>query len=149
MATKTITYKAKTPNGLIKKYHVLCGQQGINNEQREFLLQSNFGVSSSKDLNYPQLLELVQMLEKGTRKPEPNEYDQLRKRLMGAIGGWLRSINKAGDADTIKKIACRAAKISNFNKIPLDKLRSLYNAFNNYKNDLESVNRLTQELLTN
>ena len=124
MATATL-YKAKTPNGLIKKYHVLCGQLGLGSEQQKFLLWSSYSVLSSKDLNYSQLLELVQTLEKNTKKPEPNEYDKWRKRLMGAIGGWLKSIGKAADADIIKKIACRAAKCSNFNKIPLEQLRGL------------------------
>ncbi|MDR1653559.1 MAG: hypothetical protein LBS01_07945 [Prevotellaceae bacterium] len=148
MAKETVFYKAKSTAGLIKKYHVLCGQQGIDAEQREFLLVSNYGVTSSKDLNYSHLLELVQLLERNGATPERSEMDVWRKRLMGAIGGWLRSIGRAADGNAIKAIACRAAKVKNFNKIPLEQLRGLYNAFNNYKKDMKSVNELTMEFLT-
>jgi hypothetical protein len=58
--------------------------------------------------------------------------DIWRKRVMGSIGAWLRSTStEVGDeAKAIKGIACKAAGgITDFNKIPVNKLRAIYYEF--------------------
>jgi hypothetical protein len=67
--------------------------------------------------------------------------DKARKRLMGAIGGYLRAMHKKDDARIIKGVALHACggEYKQFNAIPYDRLRSLYNAFRNRTRDLETV----------
>jgi len=43
----------------------------------------------------------------------------------------------------IKGIACRASGYDDFNKIPKERLRNLYYAFNNKVKDAKRVNSLT------
>ena len=47
----------------------------------------------------------------------------------------------------VKAIACRAAKEDNFNKIPAERLTSLYNAFLNAQKDLNFAKRLVDSLV--
>ena len=57
---------------------------------------------------------------------EQIKLDKARKRVIAAIGAWLRSRNKTENIAVIKAIACRAAKVNDFNAIPIGKLRALY-----------------------
>lgn len=143
MAT-TLIDKQKT--GLLKKFHTLCGRLGMDNEQKHQMLWDSYGVMSSKDLNAFQLLELCDSLDKKVN-PEMAEMDKRRKRLMAAIGGWLKAMHMHSDSSRIKAIACRAAKQDDFNAIPTDRLRSLYYAFSKAEKDLSNVSELTAEML--
>jgi hypothetical protein len=141
-----MTLEDKQRNGLLRKYHALCRQLKMEAEAREDMLVSNFGVTSSLDLDYRQLLELCSVLE-CRACPAIAAQDKWRKRVMGAVGGWLSGMGVTGNSQLIKSIACRAAGSDNFNRIPAERLRSLYNAFNKGKKDLERVNGLTMEAL--
>ena len=81
-----------------------------------------------------------------TGKPKvcrtPSELNQWRKRLIASIGGWLQLSGKEGGIEAIKAIACRAAGKSDFNDIPKGKLVSLYNAFLQKQNDLQTVKNM-------
>jgi hypothetical protein len=59
------------------------------------------------------------------------EMDTARKRVIAAIGAWLRGRNMDESMGMIKGIACRAAKAERFNDIPLSKLRALYEEWRN------------------
>ena len=75
------------------------------------------------------------------------EADRLRKRVIASIGGWLRLTGKQHTIDTIKSIACRATGYSDFNKIPNERLRNLYNTFRNKQKDMDAAERIAMELL--
>ena len=145
MATKTFIERHET--SLIRKFHALLGKAGVSNEDKLVLL-SSYGVESSKDLNVYELTELCSKLD-AMSNPQVADLNLWRKRLMACIGGYLRAMNKPQNAEIIKGIACRAAKIERFNNIPLERLKSLYNAFLDHKKDLESVTKLTEEILLN
>ena len=49
--------------------------------------------------------------------------------------------------DEVKAIACRASGYKAFNRIPVDRLRSLYNAFKQRTKDLQTVDRITVDEL--
>ena len=74
--------------------------------------------------------------------------DKLRKQVMAAIGGYLRKINRDGNAEIIKGIACRATGYTTFNKIPAERLRNLYNTFRNKQKDIDAVERITMECIS-
>ena len=68
--------------------------------------------------------------------PRKAEADRLRKRLIAAIASYLAATGRKADMATIKAVACRASGCGDFNRIPNDRLRSLYGAFTNRRRDL-------------
>ena len=140
-----LTFEDKQTNALLKKFHTLLGRTGGGEIAKEAILH-NFGVASSRDLSASQLIQACNALDKELN-PQLSELDKHRKRLIAAIGGWLRAMNVEQDATKIKAIACRAAIRGNFNEIPLEQLRSLYAAFNKKQRDLRSVELVTDEYI--
>lgn len=130
---------------LIKKFHTLLGKANIGNDGKEAIL-SAYNVGSTRDLSIEELIEVCNAIDIKTN-PKLVELDKWRKRLMAAIGGWLRLMNVSGGVGKIIAIACRAASRDQFNDIPLEQLRSLYYAFNKKQKDLQSVELLTAEFI--
>ncbi|MDR2887682.1 MAG: hypothetical protein LBV26_06770 [Bacteroidales bacterium] len=93
------------------------------------------------------MLAIMEGRTETVQSPKSAECDVWRKRLMAAIGGWLRAMNRQQNAGIIKAIACQAAKVDKrqFNSIPLERLRSLYNAFLKASKDMKAVEKLTAE----
>lgn len=73
---------------------------------------------------------------------QPSTLNLWRKRLIAAVGGYLELSGHSNNLETVKGVACRAAGVADFNDIPLDRLRSLYNAFVQRQNDIKSVNTI-------
>ena len=140
------TFMTTQKNSLLRKYHALLRAAGISEDEKMVLL-SAYGVTSGKDLNVYELTELCAKLD-CKANPKANEMDKWRKRLIATISGYLKAMNKPhGNMDEIKGIACRAAQQDNFNRIPVERLKSLYNAFKNRENDLKEIDKITGELL--
>ena len=78
-------------------------------------------------------------------KESAAQLDKARKRVIAAIGAWLRSRNMTENITIIKGIACRAAKVKDFNAIPLNKLRALYEEWRNKK----AISVETDEIILN
>jgi hypothetical protein len=130
---------------LIKKFHTLLSRYGIDNEVKELML-SSYGVSSSKDMNTYELLELCKKIDLEYNAASA-EIDRLRKRLIAAIFSWRKAMGASATMEEVKAIACRAAEANCFNKISAEKLRSLYAAFTKKVKDLERVQELTDDYL--
>lgn len=130
---------------LIKWFHTLIHEIGFDNQDKKALL-AEYGVSSSKELKSMQLLELCQRMQCVSRVSFC-EKDKWRKRLIGAIGAWLRCIDqdKGDNLPLIKGIACRAARCKEFNLIELSSLRGLYFAFAKQEKMAQSVKALSIE----
>lgn len=137
------TFIEKQKTALIKKFHTLLSKGRIGNEQKLDML-SGYGVQSSKDLTVYELTELCGKLDLMIN-PELQESDKLRKRLIAAIGAYRAAMGASAGIDEIRGIACRAAQAENFNRISDDRLRSLYNAFNKMKKDLNNVRAMTAD----
>lgn len=116
---------AKKRNKLLAKYHIVCQQLGMTDDERWAYLEGNYGVSSSRELTDSQLADAIDTLLR-VQQADANIW---RRRVMAAIGAYLRRLNIFENAEIIKAIACRAANATNFNKIPLSKLRAIYNEF--------------------
>jgi hypothetical protein len=137
---KTTTEKME--KALLRKFHTLCGKLDIGEEGKRAMVYS-CGVESSRDLTAPDLMALCDRLEK-TLNPGSAEMDKWRKRLIAAIGSWLKYMGRGGNnIRVIKAIACRASGKERFNDIPLERLRSLYSAFLNKGRDLQTVEQMT------
>lgn len=140
------TIMDKEKNRYLKRFHTLLSK--VNGDKaiiKETILES-FGVQSSRDLDAHELLEACAALE-GELSPRSADTNRARKRLIASIGGWLRAMNNDSNIDIIKAIACRAAGVDNFNRIPIERLLSLYYAFKNKQKDLKFVEKMTTDEL--
>lgn len=135
----------KQQKWLLRQFHTLCTRLGMTEEEKRALIDG-YGVESSKDIDNHDLMNLCHTLELQLNKGA-KEADALRKRVIAAIGGWLRLTGKSHNIDTIKSIACRASGYSDFNKIPTERLRNLYNCFLKKQKDMDAVERIAMELL--
>lgn len=110
---------------LLAQYHILCQQLGMNDDERRAYLEGNYQVSSSRDLSDKQLIDAIVNLM-NIQKTNANVW---RRRVMAAIGAYLRRYHLSENEEIIKAIACRAAQVNNFNDISISKLRGIYNEF--------------------
>lgn len=111
---------SKTHNRLLRQYHAICRVLGITPDEKEAIKQG-YGVSSIGELDDRQLIELIGRLN--------SDANQWRRRVMAAIGAYLRHINYPENIQTIKAVACRAAGYDDFNRIPVSRLRAVYYEF--------------------
>lgn len=139
------TVTAQQQKWLLKKFHTLCARLNMDADMKLALI-SGYGVESSKDLTNAELLELCDRLNE-ILNPEDAKTDKMRKRVIAAIGGWLRMIGKGDEGiNYIKGVACQAAKVDNFNKIPLERLTTIYNMFLRKQKDAKSVNEVAGKI---
>jgi hypothetical protein len=132
----------KQKNALIKRFHTLIGKAGISQENKAVIL-AQYGVESSRDLTVNELIEVCTSIDYHAH-PALAKTDRWRKRLLAAIFGWLKKMGKTeASMEQVKAIATRAAGAESFNKIPNDRLRSLYYAFSKKSKDLDFVHEVT------
>lgn len=133
--------------GILKKFHTLCHVLGLTDDEKRTIVES-YGVESSRDMDTHDLIDVCASLAKqANKKTGTADLDKLRKRVMAAIGGYLRMIGKESNASVIKGIACRATGYADFNKIPRERLRNLVGAFNNKVKDAQSVEDIANALM--
>ena len=128
---------------VLKKFHTLCSVCGMTKDEKMALVAS-YGVDSSADIDTHDLIDLCAKLQEQAGQPDMN---QLRKRAMAAIGGYLRLTGQHESSAMIQGIACRATGYDRFNKIPAERLRNLYSCFSNKQKDIKAVEGLTTEML--
>lgn len=131
----------KIHGGLLRKFHTLCSHLGITNEQKQTIVES-YGVDSSADIDTHDLVDICAKLSSQLNGDKGYKMDKLRKQVMASIGGYLRKAMQESSSMIIKGIACQATGYSDFNKIPAERLRNLYNAFLNKQKDIEAVDTL-------
>lgn len=132
---------------ILKKFHALCGVLGLTDDEKRAIVES-YGVASSRDMDTHDLIDVCGRLSaQANGKTGAGEMDKLRKRVMAAIGGYLKAAGKESNAAVIKGIACRATGHTDFNKIPRERLRNLVAAFNNKVKDAQAVNAIADTML--
>lgn len=89
--------------------------------------------ASASDMTDVEFTLMIGAMEQHAVENNPRQVrlDQARKRVIAAIGAWLRSRNRKENIVIIKAIACRAARVDDFNEIPANKLRALYEEWRN------------------
>lgn len=133
--------------GILKKFHTLCSVLGLTEAEKRAIVES-YGVESSRDMDTHDLINVCGKLsEQANQKAGSGDMDKLRKRVMAAIGGYLKATGKESNTAIIKGIACRATGHKDFNKIPRERLRNLVAAFNNKVKDTQAVNEIADALL--
>lgn len=136
----------KIHKDLLKKYHTLAGQLGMTDEDKRAFL-SQFGVESSVELSQHQLVDVCACLSREIERRDGHQsMDALRKRLIAVVGKYLKACGKTDvTISYIKATACRAAEIKEFNRIPRERLRSLYGAFALKLKDINRVEAMYKE----
>ncbi len=135
----------KIHNGILRKFHTLCSLNGITEDEKRAIV-SSYGVESSADIDTHDLINICASLSKQSDS-KANLMDKLRKRAMAAIGGYLRQINHVSSSEIIKGIACRSTGYEDFNKIPAERLRNIYNTFRNKQRDFDAVEDIAAGLM--
>lgn len=126
---------------LLRRFHAVMAANGIDGEGKEAILEG-YGVKSSRELTDAELTEIIETLN-GTR----NEPDKWRKRVIAAIGSWLRMTGRDESIDIIKGIACRAGDCANFNYIAVSKLRTIYYEFVRKAQVSAKIESITNEMI--
>lgn len=136
----------KIHKDLLKKYHTLAGQLGMTDEDKRALL-SQYNVKSSVDLSQHELVDVCACLSREIERRDGHQsMDALRKRLIAVVGKYLVACGKSDvTISYIKATACRAAGIREFNRIPRERLRSLYGAFAIKLKDIKRVESMYKE----
>lgn len=136
----------KIHKDLLKKYHTLAGQLGMTDEEKRSLL-AQYKVQSSVDLSQHELVDVCAYLSREIeRRYGHQSMDALRKRLIAVVGKYLTACGKSEvNISYIKATACRAAEIKDFNRIPRERLRSLYGAFALKLKDINRVEAMYKE----
>ena len=136
----------KDKNHYIKKFKTLLGNGKID-RNAELAMLSAYGVESCKDMTIYELIELCQKVELMV-DPELAKMDKLRKNVLGSIKGWLELTGRKGmSLDYIKSIACRSAKVENFNRIKEKGLRKIIGEFNRDQEFEKGISKTKIELL--
>lgn len=137
----------KIHKDLLKKYHTLAGQLGMTDEEKRALL-AQYKVESSVDLSQHELIDVCACLARELDKRDGRDsMDALRKRLIAVIGKFLAMCGKGEvTISYIKATACRSCGIREFNRIPRQRLRSLYFAYNDKIKDMIAVEKQYQKL---
>ena len=133
----------KTRITMLRKFHTICTKMDLPESAKRAMIES-YGVTSSRELDAHQLIDLCNKLE-GVQSTQLIDADKYRKRLIAAIFSWRKAMGDQSNINEVKAIACRAAQVDRFNAIPLERLRSLYNAFVHKSKDIDFVDQLTSE----
>ncbi len=148
MATKNINTHAK--------FYVLLKQMNIPTEdKRDFIIDYTDGVTDSlTELwdKYPAFYaDMIRHMESVVKQITANSYngemDKLRKRVIAAIGGYLKQIGQDDSLGYIKVTACNATGYKAFNSIPKERLRNIYNAFTKMQKDFTEVGKINNNYL--
>lgn len=146
------TIEEKETLRLIKKYHVMANQSGMDSEERKEFLKMLTGKTSSKDCSYLQIMFVCKELEK-IINPKVKQADYWRKRVLSACGRYVKALGNANhnNANYVKAIICRSAKVKaeDFNRIPVNKLQALYNSFNYMARTMKKVMDDAEEIINN
>lgn len=131
----------------LKALMTTLSKKGLQEQRGEIIYNFTGGrTSSAKELKLKEITALYNALN---GKDSTAEMDKKRKRLLAAIFGVFEKLNQKPSMDYVKGLACRAAKVEDFNKIPSERLNSLYNAFLHAQRDLNFSQRVVDGALQN
>ena len=151
--TKKIFDYDRLHKQLIKKFHVLLGQQGLGQEAKEGIL-AGYGVGHTNELTLQQLQQACSSLE-GNRHIDAKmenkriDMDKWRKRVLAAAFGQAKALGYAITMEGAKAMVLRATgnEYASFNKIPQTRLQAIYYGFRRNVKDMNSTVRLAEEML--
>lgn len=125
----------------LKKLMTLMSNEGIANNRAEIISTFTKGrTTSARSLTPEEIDALCLFFERNSI----SDLDKKRKRVIAALFGLFKRMNKKVTTEYVKAVACRAARYQSFNDIPSARLDSLYNAFLHAQKDLIIAGRLIE-----
>lgn len=130
----------------LKALMTTLSRQGLQEQRGEIIYNFTKGrTCSARELKPKEINDLCRALN-GQNPQGYTELDKKKKRLLAVVFGMFEKMGKEVSMDYVKGIACRAARVKDFNQIPSERLVSLYNAFLNAQKDLSFAQRLMANL---
>ena len=130
-----------------KKLMTLLSMQGLADKRGEIVSELTKGRTTSVRQLYQWELDDLCLFLENAQKKQNIELDKKRKRLMAAIYGINQKLGKKVSEQYVNGIACQAAKVDDFNKIPAYKLDNLYAVFTKQQKDLDFSKRYVTGLI--
>lgn len=127
-------------NKLIKRYHTLVGKLTMSDEDKLTLLKQ-WGVTSSKELNADQLLQLCNLLSSFIDNRD-SDLVKWQKWTRDMVKSAARAVGSNYDDSYAEAILCRATGCKSFQAIPKHRLIAMYNQFKKAKSDACAVKQL-------
>lgn len=125
----------------LKKLMTLMSKEGVTAQRAEIISAFTHGrTDSAKNLSPNEIDTLCDFYERNSNET----LNKKRKRVIAAIFGMFKKMNKTVTTEYVKSIACRASKYQRFNDIPSTRLDSLYSAFLNAQKDLNFAGRMIE-----
>ena len=119
----------------LKALMTTLSRQGLQEQRGEIIYNFTKGrTCSARELKPKEINDLCRALN-GQNPQGYTELDKKKKRLLAVVFGMFEKMGKEVSMDYVKGIACRAARVKDFNQIPSERLVSLYNAFLNAQKD--------------
>lgn len=129
----------------LKKLMTLMSKEGVTNQRAEIISAFTHGrTDSAKNLSPNEIDVLCDFYERNSSEA----LNRKRKRVIAAIFGMFKKMNKSVTIEYVKSIACRASKYDRFNDIPSTRLDSLYSAFLNAQKDLNFAGRMVEGFIS-
>lgn len=91
------------------------------------ILDFTNGLTGSLSELYSVYPEQYKKMKAEIMSQRSDELDRARKRLIAALFDYLKP--EKPTMNYVKAVACRSAKVNNFNDIPLTRLKALYRIF--------------------
>ena len=105
-----------------KQLMTLLSRQGLVNQRADIVSQFTQGRTTSvKALDQWEIDYMCSFFQE-QQKQQNHDLDKKRKRVLAAGFGVYEKMNKKVSMEYIKGIACRMAKVEDFNKIPSGRL---------------------------
>lgn len=141
------TFEEKQHTQLVRKFHAIMASAGIDADGKSEILEA-YGVTSSKDLSCGALIEICNKIDtmQSSRK---QDLDHLRKMVFASVGNYLKMAGRESNASIIKGIVCRITKYGDFNRIPSERLRNVYNLFLDKQRDYTAADEMIATILNN
>jgi hypothetical protein len=135
-----------TKKQAIKTLHAHLARAGWLERKRDMV--NSYGKESTTELTLAELRDLTNKVKSHLNEVD-DEANKWRKRVMAAIGAWLRSTQQTESADYIKSIACRAAGADSFNRITTPALRRIYAEFGRKSKVADHVQQIKKDDIDN
>ena len=84
------TLMEKTRITMLRKFHTICTKMDLPESAKRAMIES-YGVTSSRELDAHQLIDLCNKLE-GVQSTQLIDADKYRKRLIAAIFSWRKAM---------------------------------------------------------
>lgn len=121
-----------------RRFYALARQCNLSREDVAATIAGNYkNRISTSELTAGELQNLCEALQKRAMSHAATEKDRWRKRLIAVVRKYCEKMGYQTDTKYVISVIERGG--TNINKLPLDRLRSLYNAFVKRTKDLDQV----------